>query len=70
MCIFKSFLLLFTTTKVMHTFEEAEFLEAAQEIDNIQLDGWELLTSVKAEGTECTIYRRYKEVFFNFSQFY
>ena len=54
----------------MHTFEEAEFLEAAQEIDNIQLDGWELLTSVKAEGTECTIYRIYKEVFFNFSQFY
>ena len=46
----------------MHTFEEVEFLEAAQEIDNIQLDCWELLTKVKTEGTECTIYRKYKEV--------
>ena len=43
-------------------FGERKFLEAAHEIDNITLDGFEFLTESKKESVECKIYRKYEEV--------
>lgn len=43
-------------------FEEGKFLEAAQEIDNIKLDGYEFFTESVKESVECKIYRKYEEV--------
>lgn len=43
-------------------FEERKFLEAAQEIDNIKLDGYEFFTESVKESVECKIYRKYEEV--------
>lgn len=43
-------------------FEEGKFLEAAQEIDNIKLDGYEFFTESVKECVECKIYRKYEEV--------
>lgn len=44
-------------------FEERKFLEAAQEIDNIKLDGYEFFTESVKESVECKIYRKYEETF-------
>lgn len=43
-------------------FEEGKFLEVAQEIDNIKLDGYEFFTESVKESVECKIYRKYEEV--------
>ena len=43
-------------------FDEKKFLEAAQEIDNIKLDGYEFFTESVKESVECKIYRKYEEV--------
>lgn len=43
-------------------FEEGKFLEAAQEIGNIKLDGYEFFTESVKESVECKIYRKYEEV--------
>lgn len=43
-------------------FEEGKFLEAAQEIDNIKLDGFEFFTESVNESVQCKIYRKYEEV--------
>ena len=43
-------------------FEERKFLEAAQEIDNIKLDGYEFFTESVKGSVECKIYRKYEEV--------
>ena len=43
-------------------FEEGKFLEAAQEIDNIKLDGFEFFTESLKESVQCKIYRKYEEV--------
>ena len=43
-------------------FEEGKFLEAAQEIDNIKLDGFEFFTESIKESVQCKIYRKYEEV--------
>ena len=43
-------------------FEERKFLEAAQEIDNIKLDGYDFFTESVKESVECKIYRKYEEV--------
>jgi len=45
-------------------FGERKFLEAAQEIENITLDGFEFLTESQKESVECKIYRKYEEVGF------
>lgn len=42
-------------------FEEGKFLEAAQEIGNIKLDGYEFFTESVKESVECKIYRKYEE---------
>ena len=47
-------------------FGERKFLEAAHEIDNITLDGFEFLTESKRESVECKIYRKYEEVGYMF----
>ena len=43
-------------------FDERKFLEAAQEIDNIKLDGYEFFTESVKEAVEYKIYRKYEEV--------
>jgi len=43
-------------------FEEAKFLEAAQEIDNIRLDGFDFFTESVKESVQCKIYRKYEQV--------
>lgn len=43
-------------------FEDRKFLEAAQEIDNIKLDGYEFFTESVKESVECKIYRKHVEV--------
>ena len=43
-------------------FEEGKFLEAAQEMDNIKLDGFEFFTESVKEFVQCKIYRKYEEV--------
>ena len=47
-------------------FGERKFLEAAHEIDNVTLDGFEFLTESKKESVECKIYRKYEEVGYMF----
>ncbi|XP_020613106.1 phosphatidylcholine transfer protein-like [Orbicella faveolata] len=42
-------------------FEDRKFLEAAQEIDNIKLDGYEFFTESVKESVECKIYRKHVE---------
>ena len=43
-------------------FAEEKFLEVAQEINNIQLDGYEFLTESVKQSVECKIYRKYDMV--------
>ena len=43
-------------------FDEAKFLEAAREIDNVNLDGYEFFTESLKETVQCKIYRKYDEV--------
>ena len=43
-------------------FEEQRFLEAALEIDNTELDGFDFLTESIKKSVECKIYRKYEEV--------
>ena len=43
-------------------FEEAKFLEAAHEINNIKLDGYEFFTESIKESVQCKIYRKYEQV--------
>ena len=43
-------------------FEEGKFLEAAQEIDNIKLDGFDFFTESVKESVQCKIYRKYEQV--------
>ena len=41
---------------------EEKFLEVAQEINNIKLDGYEFFTESVKESVECKIYRKYDTV--------
>lgn len=43
-------------------FAEEKFLEVAQEINNIKLDGYEFFTESVKESVECKIYRKYDMV--------
>ncbi|XP_015749190.1 PREDICTED: LOW QUALITY PROTEIN: phosphatidylcholine transfer protein-like [Acropora digitifera] len=43
-------------------FAEEKFLEVAQEINNIKLDGYEFFTESVKESVECKIYRKYDTV--------
>lgn len=43
-------------------FDEAKFLEAAREIDNVNLDGYEFFAESLKETVQCKIYRKYDEV--------
>lgn len=43
-------------------FDEAKFLEAAREIDNVNVDGYEFFTESLKETVQCKIYRKYDEV--------
>jgi len=43
-------------------FDEAKFLEAAQEIDNTRLDGFDFFTESVKESVQCKIYRKYEQV--------
>ena len=43
-------------------FDEGKFLEAAHEIDNVNLDGYEFFTESIKESVQCKIYRKYEEV--------
>lgn len=43
-------------------FEEAKFLEAAHEIGNIKLEGYEFFTESIKESVQCKIYRKYEQV--------
>lgn len=43
-------------------FGEEKFLEVAQEINNIKLDGYEFFTESVKESVECKIYRKYDTV--------
>ena len=43
-------------------FEEGKFLEAAHEIHNIKLDGFEFFTESVKQSVQCKIYRKYEQV--------
>lgn len=43
-------------------FDEEKFLEVAQEINNIKLDGYEFFTESVEQPVECKIYRKYDRV--------
>ncbi|XP_031560540.1 phosphatidylcholine transfer protein-like [Actinia tenebrosa] len=42
-------------------FEEHEYLKAANEINNIDIEGFEFFTESKQDHVNCKIYRRYKQ---------
>jgi hypothetical protein len=46
-------------------FGEQEYLKAANELNNIDIEGFEFFTESKEENVTCKIYRRYKQVYVN-----
>lgn len=47
-------------------FEETQFIKAASEIDNLELNGFDHFVDSNQENVTCKIYRRYQEVYGQF----
>ena len=73
--IYYSYLVTFLSPTGIHCvmwmgFAEEKFLEVAQEINNIKLDGYEFFTESVKESVECKIYRKYDMVSIYYLQNY